>query len=138
MNISPSLFAAFIVLLVCIAWWRLRHLYLAFPVVLLVFPTTRTMLGPVPVYWYDATMLLLLLFLWLRRDLRALAAGNSPLALVVYLGRLCIWNPIAFTPLRRQPRDILDLRPRHTGMDGIPCRHGAAPSADASAAGVSA
>lgn len=71
MNIALPFFIGFIVLLFIFAWKRPQYLFLAWPVVLLVFPTTRTFIGPAPLYWYDAVTMLLLFRIWRSGNLRA-------------------------------------------------------------------
>lgn len=71
MNIALPFFVVFIVLLFIFAWKRPQYLFLAWPVLLLVFPTNRTFIGPAPFYWYDAITMLLLFRIWKSVNLRA-------------------------------------------------------------------
>lgn len=70
MNISLASFAAFLGLLCVLAWRWPRLLFIAWPMALLVFPSTRTNIGSAPIYWYDAICVLILCRLYFSHDLR--------------------------------------------------------------------
>lgn len=69
MNLPLPLFGMLTTLLLLLAWRRPQGLFLLWPVVLLLFPSTRTNLGGAPVYWYDAVSIAILCRLYLSTDL---------------------------------------------------------------------
>lgn len=69
MNIPLPLFGLFMLVLLVLALRAPRYLLLIWPITLLVGQTTRTLIGPAPFYWYDATALVILARLYLSGDL---------------------------------------------------------------------
>lgn len=67
MNISLPLFGVFGAVVLLLAQRAPKHLFFFWPILLLVFPTTRTMVGPAPIYWYDVVIVALLYAMYLNR-----------------------------------------------------------------------
>jgi hypothetical protein len=71
MNISAGAFLVFLAMLLVAAWRVPRVLFFVWPIALFVLPTTRTMVGGAPIYWYDAVAMVLLCRLYFAKDLES-------------------------------------------------------------------
>lgn len=60
MNLSLPLMLAFLTSLLVIGRWRPQYLFFIWAVILLLLPTTRTLIGGAPIYWFDIAAIVLL------------------------------------------------------------------------------
>lgn len=70
MNLSLPLMLVFLACLLVVAHWRRPYLFFIWAVVLLLLPTTRTVLGGAPIYWFDIAGSVLLATLYANHELR--------------------------------------------------------------------